>query len=776
MFAAAISLIGALLALPGFAAGPEAPSVRIPKVQRAPVLEDFLGMEAGNGMAGQMVKVSGFVQQEPSDGAPATKRTDVYLGYDDKNLYAVFVAFDPEPDKVRARWTARERIFDDDNVEIMLDTFHDERRAFAFLANPLGIQADALFTEGQGGRRGFDFSFDTLWHSEGKLTDRGYVVWMAIPFKSLRFPDTPAQTWGLVLHRSMTQDDERVFWPHISSRIEGRMNQAGDLTGLEDISPGRNIQLIPYGSFRSFRALDDRDENFPRFVERDGDFDGGLDAKFVLKDSFVLDVAINPDFSQVESDEPRVTTNQRFEVFFPERRPFFIENASFFRTPVNLVFTRRVADPQFGVRLTGKAGPWAIGAMLTDDESPGKIVPLGDPDEGKRASFGIFRLNRDLPNQSTIGIIYAQRDFRNLFNRVGGVDGRWKFNENWDATFQAVASSSRFEDEDTNQIVEEAGPAYEVQLARAGRQLSYRATYRDIGREFRTESGFVRRRDIRELEQRAEYDFRPEGPVLVSWGPSSNTQTIFDHTGTRLDFTQDTTIGWNLRQQTNFGIFYFYDKERIRPEDDCGTTAVNLDFKRTRRGFWFNSEYLDWLEVRMRFGSGQRINCEPRDGDPPVLANSTIGDLSLGLRPLPKLQIDNTYIFNRLTSRLIDASIFNNHIFRSRWNWQFNRELSLRVILQYDALLTHSDTTSLETRKNINGDVLLTYLIHPGTVLFIGYNSNLQNIAIAPVLDPVGDPVLDMNGNPIFEVIRNRRRYINDGRGFFVKFSYLYRF
>ena len=764
----------------------ESLTVRIPRIERPPTLADFVGMEPANGMGERMVKVSGFVQQEPTDGDPATQRTDVYLAYDDKNLYAVFVAFDDDPKRIRAHWSAREQILDDDIIEIMLDTFHDERRAFAFLANPFGIQADGLFTDGQGrgGGRGFDLSFDTLWDSKGTLTDRGYVVWMSIPFKSLRFPAGREQTWGIILHRTIPNRSERIFWPHVSSRIEGRMNQAGDLVGLEDISPGRNIQLTPYGSFNSSRALDTRDGDFPRFVQRDGKVDGGLDAKIILKDSLVLDIAVNPDFSQVESDQPQVTTNQRFEVFFPERRPFFLENAGFFQTPINLVFTRRIADPRFGVRLTGKAGPYAIGAMVLDDESPGKSVLPGEPAFGQRASFAIFRLNRDLPNQSTIGVIYTQRDFQNFYNRVGGADGRFKFGENWALTFQGVTSASRFEDEDTGLPVDEAGPAYNLRLRRSGRQFTYSARYEDIGTGFRTDSGFVRRRGIRRYNQFVDYEFRPEGPVLLSWGPFVSTDAVYDHDGTRLDFAQDTNMSWNLRQQTSFGVFYNYDRERIRPDDDCGTLGVNRDFTRSRRGAWFRTGYLDWLQFNTRVSKAHQINCVPPEGTVPVLADSSTVDLNLALRPIARLRVDNSYILLRLTSRSSTASIFNNHIARSRWNWQFNRELSLRVILQYNSLLANTattdpgntGTTSLDTRKNVNADVLLTYLLNPGTVLFIGYNSNLQNIDIIPAVDEFGNPILNSGGMQIDEIIRNRRTYINDGRGFFVKFSYLYRF
>ncbi|MFQ5778494.1 MAG: carbohydrate binding family 9 domain-containing protein, partial [Terriglobia bacterium] len=247
---------------PGQAAPPDfgvQPNLIIPRVSRPPALEDFLTMKPNGKAEGQLAKVEGFLQREPSDGAPATQRTEAYIGYDDKNLYVVFVCFDQEPEKIRARMVPRENIFGDDLVEVMLDTFHDQRRAFGFVANPHGIQWDGLWTEGQG----WDGSFDTLWHSKGQRTPDGFVVWMAIPFKSLRFTATPEQTWGIVFLREVPRNNEESFWPRVSSRVEGRLNQAATLQGLENISPGRNVQLIPFGVFRSFRALDTRDPLAP---------------------------------------------------------------------------------------------------------------------------------------------------------------------------------------------------------------------------------------------------------------------------------------------------------------------------------------------------------------------------------------------------------------------------------------------------------------------------------------------------------------------------------
>jgi hypothetical protein len=401
--------------LPGATAGADAESgsVDIPRVTAAPQIDDFLEMKPSERVRGQLARVDGFIQTIPSDGKPASQPTEVYLGYDQKNLYVVFLAFDGEPDKVRGTMARRENIDNNDDwVEVAIDTFNDQRNAYLFDCNSLGVQWDALYQENRGSvlSGGEDQSYDTLWYSEGKITGRGFVVWIAIPFRSLRFPDQASQKWGMHFRRYVSRIPELSAWPHISSRIQGRLNQDAVVTGLENVSPGRNVQLIPYTTFRSFRALDDRDPSQPYFREVRGEFDAGLDAKVVLKDQFVVDGTINPDFSQVESDDPQVTVNQRFEVYFPEKRPFFMENAIYFQTPINLVFTRRIADPQFGGRLTGKSGPYAIGAMFMDDQAPGERVLEGDPMYGERAKFGIVRVSRDVMSQSTIGVIYTDRE------------------------------------------------------------------------------------------------------------------------------------------------------------------------------------------------------------------------------------------------------------------------------------------------------------------------------------------------------------------------------
>ncbi len=731
---------------------PIRPTVIIPKVDQPPRIEDFLDMKPGPEFEGKLLKVTGFTQTLARDGEPVSQDTDSYLGYDDENIYIITVAFDDQPDRIRARMTPRESFRGDDKIDVFLDTFHDERRAYGFTCNPLGVQMDGRWREGGN----FDSSFNALWHSKGEITDRGYVVWMSIPFKSLRFPAAEEQEWGLVLIRWIPRNNEQSTWPWVTSKIDGRINQGATMLGINNISPGRDIQLIPYGFVRSFRALDDRDPERVEFNSEAFEPDGGLDAKFVIKNRFALDLAINPDFSQIESDEPQITVNRRFEVFFRERRPFFLENADFFTTPINLFFSRRIADPQFGVRLTGKQGPYTIGTLVADDESPGEAVLPDDPLHGTRARFGVVRINRDIFDEGTVGILFTDREYEGGHNRVGSLDTRFKLNPNWVATLQAAASTTKSLDGNTL-----TGPAYTAELRREGKHFTQSTEYLDISPEFRTQAGFIRRTDIRQFSHEVGYNFRPEGKNLLSWGPSVELNRIWDHSGTRLDWSVVSRLSWEFNRQTRIGIFDVPGRERLRPRDFKGLEE-DMDFSTREQGLFFSTQWISELDFNGSYSFGKAINLVPRAGEKPVLANSNEAELGFTVRPNRHLRNDNTYVLSRLTGIGTGDSIFNNHILRSRWNWQFNPEFSMRVILQYDTLLANQARTRLDTRKNFNADFLFTYLLNPWTALHVGYNGNLQNIDLRPT--DIGSEIIRTND------------MMQDARQFFVKFSYLFQF
>jgi len=484
-----------------------------------PRLEDFLTGERREG-----VSADAFLQREPQDLIPATERTEAYLSYDDTNLYAVFVCHTSDPSRIRARMSRREQIFNDDFVGVFLDTFHDRQRAYMFAASPLGIQLDGIISEGQDD----DFSFDTIWETRGRLTDFGYVVWIAIPFKSLRFPpESGPRTWGVAFMRGIPVKSENAFWPGITRRLTSFTSQFADLRGLDGVSPGRNIRLIPYGTFTGARFLDRDAAAYD--TEKDGR--AGIDAKIVARDSLAFDFTLNPDFSQVESDEPQVTINQRFEVFFPEKRPFFLENAGYFQTPVNLFFSRRIRDPQVGARMTGKIGAWAVGALTLDDRGPGDTVPETDPLHGDRTFNGVVRLRREFGG-SSVGALVTSRDFGPSFNRVASADSRLRLNAQWFLQGQAAVS-------DTEPIGGERlrDVTYSANLSRNSRQFSYQLDYTDIGKDFRTTLGFIPRTDVRQATQFATYRWRPKSGRLLSYGPNSFATATWDHTGQLQDWT-----------------------------------------------------------------------------------------------------------------------------------------------------------------------------------------------------------------------------------------------
>ncbi len=717
------------------------PTIQIPRVSRPPKLDDFINNTPREAEA----KVTGFRQRDPHDGEAVSKPTTGYLSYDDKNLYVVIECKD-DPGLVRAHMSKREEVFGDDLVAVFLDTFHDHRRAYEFFVNPLGIQADGIAVEGQND----DLSFDTLWHSEGRLTPDGFITLIAIPFKSLRFSGEDGKTWGIALFRGFARNNEQTFWPYITRKIQGFTPQMANATGFERISSGRNIQVIPYGSFTSARFLD---EDVPAFLTRH-DPRAGVDAKIVLHDSLTLDLTFNPDFSQVESDEPQVTVNQRFEVFFPEKRPFFVENSGYFQTPETLFFSRRIADPQIGVRLTGKVGRWAIAGLAMDDRAPGKRVSEDDQSRGDRAAIGVIRVQREIGKESSIGVIATSRDFASSSNRVLAMDTRIKLGRNWVFQGQAIASETRDLDG-----AHSAGPAYSLGVLHDNRDVTYNLfyTYRSPG--FRSELGFVPRVDIREIDQFFSYRWRPKKGIVQAFGPNLFLSVNWDREGRVQDWRVN--LPWEVAFN-NTRIFVrrteFYELFQGR------------GFREHTNDFVFSSDWLKWLSVSASVSTGAGVNFFPAAGLAPSSASSFNSQGGLTFKPTAQLRFDQTYLYQRLGARpaigqaegLAHGAILNNHILRSKLNYQFSRALSVRAIIDYNAILPNTGLVNLERTKQLTGDVLVTYLLNPGTALYVGYTSRFENLAI----DRTGIPLLRRTLAPSTNV----------GGQFFVKMSYLFRF
>jgi hypothetical protein len=758
-------------------------TLHIPHLTREPKLEDFAGLQPSPAVAGTMLKVDQFWQHDPKDGQPISQKTEAYLGYTDKNLYVIFLAFDNAVDKIRNHMVRREQINDEDQVGIFLDTFYDHRHCVFFFINPAGVQQEGTYFEGQ---QDIDLSWDTIWKSDTRVLKQGWIGFISVPFKSLRFkPTREVQDWGVLLERDIPHNNsEHSFSPRNSMDVQGLLTQEGKLTGFEKISPGRNFQLIPYVSGRSYRNVDQRDPVRPTFEAKNFDAKAGLDAKAIIKDSFVLDATINPDFAQVESDEPQITVNQRFEVLFPEKRPFFQENSSYFATPINLVFTRRIADPFYGIRLTGKKGPWSVGTLFADDQSPGESVAPNDPLWGRQAYFGIVRVSREIDNKgSNIGLLYTDRELDTVpnttcptdpcltrTNRVGGLDAHLKFNKNWQLDAQAVGSETRW-----NDGTYDAGAGYQFYLERSSRNVEFNSLYRDNAPGFQTRTGFFQRPDIRWFSNFAQRRYYVEGKHLLFHGPSVYTRNIWDHNGLRIEYFTNANYRWVFNNRNNFGVYANYGHERLRPSD-YSQLANNIDVPHDQIGFFFNSQYYNWMTLNLEANLGRDTNYDPVEcgstlGPCPVTAlppgpgKSRFAQLSATFRPGRGLTVENTFFYYALRDVHTDLNFFNNYIARSKWNYQFTRALSLRLIGQYNSTLANSSLTSLQHAKNFNADVLFTYMVHPGTAIYVGYNSDLANIHRTLTSEPTD----------YTELVRSNS-FLNDGRQLFVKVSYLLRF
>jgi len=705
---------------------------------------DPLGADSLRGL-----EVTGFRQNEPGDGEPVSEATRAYVSFDHDNLYVVFEC-DDNPAKIRANVVPREKITDDDRVGIFLDTFDDNQRAYAFLVNPLGIQRDGMLTEGQDD----DWSFDALWYSEGRLTSTGYEVRMRIPFSSLRFKNRSVQTWGIGLVRYIERKNEKSYWPYITERVEGFVNQLGSANGLSQISPGRRFHLVPYSTVTKFRFLD-RDLDQPAF-EDSREERIGLDAKAVLHDAVTVDATVNPDFSQVQPDDPQVTVNERFEVRVEEKRPFFIENAGYFQTPIELFFSRRIQFPYWGSRLTSKVGPLAVGGLVMDDREPG-LVPSNDPLHGERAYAGVFRVQREFQGQSTLGLFASDRELAGGHNLVLAGDTRLKFGKNWVATGQVARTETREPDGPSR-----PGAGGYFKIKRSGRYLDYSANYTEFSPDFQADLGFVRRVGYREVEASGDYSFKPKKSLVTSWGPSLGTSWNWAWDGrlqdasvvasARVEMPANTLleVGWEE-------IFELFDEQEFR----LFTHSIRAE-----------TEWLKWLALSASYRHGTDVNHDPPRKTAAFDALSQETDISVSLRPTPRLEFKQTATYGWLrdateheTLGPIIRPVFTNWIMTSKLKYQLNRELSLRAIANYEAVIPNPALSREDESRILVSDILVTYLVNPWTALYAGYTDRYENVRLES-----GQVVADPQS---FKEWRFPKTSVD--KQFFVKVSYLVR-
>jgi len=740
-------------------------STSVPLIDHPLHLSDFPDMQPRGDLRFKLSFVSGFVQNQPVDGDSATEQTEVWTARTTSSLYFVFICHDSHANLIRGHLARRENILTDDGVAVILDPFQDRRLGVVFRVNPAGVQAEAAWTESKNP----DYSYDTVWDSEGRVTSGGWMALISIPFRSLRFHSNQSN-WGAVFVRYLPRNSETDYWPRVSASTLGVLTQEGTLSEIEGTTGSHNFQLNPYSLAQNERRLVNIDPINPYFSNRDLTTSTGGEAKLILKDSLVLDGTINPDFSDIESDQPQFTVGQRYPVYFPELRPFFLENANYFSTPIRLVHTRTIAHPEYGVRLTGKIDQSNIGLFVTDDRQPGEATAPGNPLYLKHALIAVGRFSQDFGEGSNIGAIYTDEEFGERWNRIGGLDFTALLNKNWKAWGQAAASSTNGDLDSLTPPAYSAGPAYAFQLQRSGHAFNLNDNFVDIGAGFSTWLGFIQSSDIRSNRLHATYQWYPEKSRVQSYGLETEQKIAFDHNGNRVYRYLQADPFIMLPRKIVFAPIIGNNSDTLGPDDYEGLTRYT-NFTENFGAIAFRGA--PWAQFNFNLESffGGNVNYNPAPNRAPELLKQQAVSLLFSVQPVHALTIDNTYLLDRDHTAAHGAFVYEAQTMRSKLNYQFTRSLSVRLIAQYDSTLVNPAETSLLRTKQFGSQLLFTWLPHPGTAIYVGYGSDLQNIDRS-LCNRLQSGLCDPgNTDP-----PRAGAMINDSRQLFIKASYLFRF
>ena len=745
--------------------------VKMPLLEQPLRLSDFTGMHPREDLRAKLGHVEHFIQNQPADGQPATEKTEVWMGHTQAALYFVFLCFDRHPELIRSHLARRENILKDDSVTLLLDPFQDRRIGVQFQVNAAGVQADAAYSEANGS----DYSYDQVWDSEGRVNEQGWMAMIVLPFRSVRFRET-RQDWGVVFTRNFPRNSESDWWPRVSTNVTGVLSQEGTLHGIQGVTGSHNVQINPYVLGQNEHELLSLDPNNPYFSTRHVEGTAGGEAKVIVKDSVIFDATVNPDFSDVESDQPQFTVNQRYPVYFPELRPFFLENANYFATPITLLYTRRIIRPEFGARITGKIKRTNLGLLAIDDRQPAHTVPMLDPAYGKRTGFFVARVSEDVGKNSTVGLIYTDEEFAGGSNRVGGVDFNFRLTDKWTTMGQMVESSTKGSRADSSAVIfpqgYSAGPATDWQLYRNGHAWSLQNEYQDFARGFVTTSGFIQTANIRSDHTHSTYQWYPKHSVVQSYGVEGNQNLAFDHAGNRvyryLQFDPFVLLPRNIVLAPLFGE----NVDTVGPQNGYAIPQ-SVNFTENYAGFVARGQPSAKFNFNVVAERAGNVNYNPLPGRSPALLHQDFVQALFTLQPFRQLTADETYLLDRDHNAHTGAFVYENQVLRTKINYQFTRSMSARVIVEYDSNLANAAETSLARTKQVQTQALFTWLPHPGTAIYVGWNNDLQNLNHT-ICTPVrgAGPGCDTN-QPI---LPRGPGYLNDGRQFFVKASYLLRF
>jgi hypothetical protein len=658
----------------------------------------------------------------PSDDTLAPVATEAFVTWDERNLYVAFRAHDPKPANIRARYHDRDAGRDDDLVGFYIDPFNDDRRAYQFLVNPLGVQSDAINSDVEGTE---DFSWDGIWESAGRLTPDGYVVEIAIPLQQLRIPSgAEAQTWGFLAFREWPRDvAHRLRSTTTDQNRNCLICQFHDLSGIRAASSGRNLELQPTltGSTSQFR------ETAGRFSPSDNSVEPGLSTRWGITPGTALQATLNPDFSQVEADAAQLDVNTRFALSFPEKRPFFVEGSDFFDTQLPLVFTRTIADPLAGVKLTGKSGDQTFGVLLARDRITNILIPsdVGSStttiDSGATTAIGRYRA--DVGKKGTVGGLISTRRGTNYANTVASADSYFRVTERDSVRVQLAGSNVRYPaaiQSDFEQESKQSGHAILATYRHADKNWTWSSEFDQLSPGFRADSGLINQVGIRAASWYAERRIRG--------GADRWFRNLY--IGAGMDGTQQFDREWN-EWGADFNVTYQGPHQSsvslgLAPNQEYyrGTTYHN--FRQSLSG---SIQATRDLALRLAVRWGEQIdftNARPAD----FVTLSPGFDLNLGRHLQANVSYDRQ-VFETKDGR----RIFAVDLPQARLLYHFTNRLFVRTIVEYQSV-TRDPAVYTPRVDHYNRELLtqflLSYRLNAQTVFLAGYSDNYENLHGVP--------------------------------------------
>ncbi len=657
------------------------------------------------------------IETSPGENTAARVKTVAYIVEDGENLYVAFDAHDPDPDAIRAYLRDRDSAWNDDFVGIVLDTYGDERRAFEFFANALGVQMDLTNDDVN---KKEDESWDAIWDSAGKIHETGYIVEMQIPLKQLRFPSKEgAQLWGYELLRFYPREHRyRMSNSQQDRNLNCYLCQFEKLRGFEDAVPARDLEIVPTLTASQVESTDD-----PGTVPLDSaaaDVEAGVSIRWGITPDLTANLAINPDFSQVEADVAQLDVNNQFALFYPEKRPFFLEGADYFSTPERAVFTRTVASPSVGAKLTGKRGKNTFGVFAAQDDVTNLLFPgaFGSDSTSLDIENTAFvgRYSRSFGNSSSVGALLTSRSGGDYHNHVGGVDMRWRISDQHSIVLQHMISDTQYPDDVAIDFEQPLG-SFAGSATYAGYEYESRNWFgymwhKDRSADFRADSGFIPQVDFnQQLIGMGRIWHGNEDDLFSRIRLEGAWDITHDDSGQLLEKEVEAELGVNGPMQTYFQLGGFV---RDRLYDD-------ILFSEDRIRFYAQVKPIGGLVVAFWASAGSQID----------FANSRLGD-QVELNPFIEwnatrhLLLRYEAVFAKLDSK-DGPNIFDAAVHDVRLTWQFSARSFLRFTAQIqdvernqDQYIDEVDSVSNQTGRQL----LYSYKLNPQTVFFLGYSDN----------------------------------------------------